>query len=501
MKDCIFFEKLQKIYPLIIIIFYILFILLPESVNYSYFSNPSIMSQNSNRRDFIKLSSMAGISLALPKENTSAPAVLKNGLNDKLRIGFIGTGLRGRDHAGLILNRTDCIITAICDTDPKALSETQKDIAKAGKPKPNEYGTNERDFLRMLDKEKLDAVIIATPWEWHSEPALACMKRGIYVATEVWGAFSLDECWNLVNTHEATGTHLFFLENVCYRRDIMAIMNMVRQNMFGELIHTECGYQHDLREVKFNDGIQPYGGGVEFGEKGFSEAHWRTNHSVHRNADLYPTHGIGPVAMMMDINRGNRFMYLTSTATKSRGLHNYILNHPKGGEGHPNAKVEFKLGDIISTVIKCSNGETVILSHDTNSPRPYSLGFRVQGTKGIWMDVNNSLYIEGTSAKAHRWEQADSYLKKYDHPLWQKFEKEAEGAGHGGMDFFVLNSFIEGVKRKLPPAIDVYDAATWLSITALSEASIATGSTPQAFPDYTRGRWMNKKNDFGLGEF
>lgn len=455
----------------------------------------------SNRRNFLKLSSLASIGLALPIQNKTAPTILKTGLKDKLKIGFIGTGLRGRDHANLILRRDDCIITAICDIDPKAVALTQKDIAGSGKPKATEYGTYDRDFLRMLDKEKLDAVIVATPWEWHSEPALACMKRGIYVATEVWGGFSVDEAWTLVNTHEQTGSHLFFLENVCYRRDIMAVMNMVKQNMFGELLHVEAGYQHDLREVKFNDGVQPYGGGVEFGEKGFSEAHWRTNHSVHRNADLYPTHGVGPVAMMLDINRGNRFMYLTSTATKSRGLHNFIVNHPKGGESHPNAKVEFKLGDIVTSVIKCSNSETVILSHDTNSPRPYSLGFRVQGTKGIWMDLNKSLYIEGVSEKAHSWGNADVYLKKYDHPLWQKFEKEAEGAGHGGMDFFVINSFIEGVKKNQAAAIDVYDAATWLSITPLSEASIATGSTPQAFPDFTRGRWMNKKNDFAVGEF
>ena len=211
------------------------------------------------------------------------------------------------------------ILWTICDIDPKALAESQKMIAEAGKKAAAAYGEKgERDFLRMLDKEKLDAVIIATPWEWHTEQAIACMKRGIYTGSEVCGGFSLDECWELVNTHEETGAHLFFLENVCYRRDIMAVMNMVKQNMFGEILHLEGGYQHDLREVKFNDGINPYGGGVEFGDKGFSEAKWRTNHSLHRNGDLYPTHGVGPVAMMIDINRGNRFVHLTSTSSKSR---------------------------------------------------------------------------------------------------------------------------------------------------------------------------------------
>jgi len=284
------------------------------------------------------------------------------------------------------------------------------------------------------------------------------------------------------------------LENVCYRRDVMAILNMVRQNMFGELIHLQAGYQHDLRGVKFNNGVEPYNSGVEFGEKGFSEARWRTNHSVHRNGDLYPTHGIGPVAEFININYGNRFVSLTSYGTKSRGLHEYIVN--KGGTSHPNAGVEFKLGDVVTTMIKCANGETILLQHDTNLPRPYSLGFRVQGTKGIWMDVNHSLYIEGVSSKHDQWEDAKAYLEKYDHPLWQRWSKETEGAGHGGMDFFVLHAFIESVKRKLPTPMDVYDAAAWSAITPLSEKSIELGNETVEFPDFTGGQWMYRKNKF-----
>jgi predicted dehydrogenase len=460
--------------------------------------------EKSNRRNFFRQASLATMSLAMPNVEKAPKNVniLRGPLKEKIRLGIIGTGMRGRNHLELLIQRLDCETVAICDVDPKALAESQTMLSKAGKFKATEYGSKgDKDYRRMLDTEKLDAVIIATPWEFHSEQAIYAMKKGVYVGTEVCGGFSLDECWELVNTHEETGTHLFFLENVCYRRDIMAVLNMVKQGMFGEILHTEGGYQHDLREVKFNDGVNPYGGGVEFGDKGFSEAKWRTNHSVHRNGDLYPTHGVGPVAMMMDINRGNRFQFLTSVASKSRGLHEYIVKHPKGGKTHPNADVEFKLGDVVTTLIKCNNGETVMLSHDTNVARPYSLGFRVQGTKGLWMDVNKSLYIEGVSKQPHRWETAENYLQQYDHPLWKKYEKDAEGAGHGGMDFFVLNAFIECVKRQEPAQIDVYDAATWLSITPLSEASIATGSSPQSFPDFTRGRWMKKKNGFGVGEF
>jgi predicted dehydrogenase len=325
------------------------------------------------------------------------------------------------------------------------------------------------------------------------------MQAGKFVALEVAGAFSLDECWQLVNTHESTGTHLMFLENVCYRRDVMAILQMVREGLFGELVHFECGYQHDLRAVKFNDGKNAYGGGVEFGEKGFHEAKWRTKHSVARNGDLYPTHGIGPVAMYANINRGNRFAYLTSTASKARGLHEYIVEHPKGGANHPNAQVNFKLGDVVTTVVKTINEESIIISHDTNLARPYSLGFRVQGTNGIWMDVNKSLLIEGKT-KEHQWEEAKPWLEKYDHPLWKRFGADAKTAGHGGMDFFVFHHFIECAKQNVAPQIDVYDAATWMAITPLSEASIAMGSAPQAFPDFTRGRWIDRKPNFAFGD-
>jgi hypothetical protein len=259
----------------------------------------------------------------------------------------------------------------------------------------------------------------------------------------------------------------------------------------------QAGYQHDLRKVKFNNGKDSQGGGVEFGEKAFSEARWRTNHSVFRNGDLYPTHGIGPVAQMLNINHGNRFVSLSSFATKSRGLHDYIVKN--GGANHPNAKVEFKLGDVVTTSIRCSNGETILLQHDTSLPRPYSLGFRVQGTKGLWMDVNKSLYIEGVSQKNDDWEDAKPYIDKYDHPLWVRWSKETEGAGHGGMDFFVLHAFIESVKRKTATPMDVYDAAAWSAITPLSEMSIQLGNETVDFPDFTSGQWMYKKNNFAIG--
>lgn len=458
------------------------------------------MENSFNRRKFLQTSALASAGIAVPITTSKASAALtKTPAKSKINIGIMGSGFRGQGHIGLALNREDCEVIAVADIDDRMIERTKQIFKDRNKPQPTFYTNGERDYLRMLEKEDLDAVLIATPWRWHSEMAIASMKAGVYVGMEVCGAFSVDECWELVNTQEATGTHLFFLENVCYRRDVMAVLNMVRENLFGEMIHLECGYQHDLRGVKFNDGQTAYNSGVEFGEKGFSEAKWRTKHSVYRNGDLYPTHGIGPVAQYTNINRGNRLVYLTSIASKSRGLHEYIVNHPKGGTSHPNAKVEFNLGDKVTTMLKTSNGETIVIHHDTNLPRPYSLGFRVQGTKGLWMAVNKSLHIEGVT-EAHRWESTDAYFKKYDHPLWQKYEQKAVGAGHGGMDFFLINSFVESVKANIAPPFDVYDAATWLSITPLSEQSIALGSQPMPIPDFTRGRWTVRQPNFAFND-
>jgi predicted dehydrogenase len=371
-------------------------------------------------------------------------------------------------------------------------------LKDAGKPEPHVYKNGPEDFLNMVQNETLDGVYIATPWEWHHPMAIAAMKNGMHVGTEVPAALTVGDCWDLINVSERTGKLCMIMENVCYRRDVMAILNMVQQGMFGELLHCQGGYQHDLRHVKFNDGKNPYGGGVEFGEKGFSEAKWRTQHSVDRNGDLYPTHGLGPVSTMLDINRGNRMVHLTSTATQSRGLHKYIVD--QGGPDHPNADVKFKCGDIVTTVIKCANGQTIMLSHDTNNPRPYSLNFRVQGTNGIWQKDAQSIYIEGTSPEPHRWELEDEYLEKYDHPLWKRFEDQAAGSGHGGMDFFVARTFVETLRGENTPVIDVYDAVSMSVIVPLSEKSIKLDSASIKIPDFTRGKWKNNKPIFGLDD-
>ncbi|MDZ7614128.1 MAG: Gfo/Idh/MocA family oxidoreductase [Flavobacteriaceae bacterium] len=269
-----------------------------------------------SRRNFLKNTTAAGIGLSFWPELLFS----RNEKSAQLKVAMIGVGLRGTNHLENLLLRKDVLITAICDIDPVRIDLCLDLISKAAMERPQVFGKNELDYKNLLDLKDVDAVIISTPWIWHAKMATDAMLAGKYTGLEVSAASTLDECWGLVNTHEKTGTHLMILENVNYRRDIMAVLNMVRQDVFGELVHFRCGYQHDLRFVKFNDGKTAYGRGAEFGEKGNSEAKWRTLHSITQNADVYPTHGLGPVAVMNNINRGNRFLSLTSMLPKAGGF-------------------------------------------------------------------------------------------------------------------------------------------------------------------------------------
>ncbi len=438
-----------------------------------------------NRRSFLKTATAAGAGLIVAPQISKAGISKQKKKEGEVNIAFIGVGGRGRGHLFRASNTEGVKVTAFCDIDPEAVSKAQKVLTDNGHPEAEVYSNGEHAYLEMLKREDIDGVIIATPWLWHTRMAVAVMKAGKYAAVEVSAANSMAECWDLVNTSEETGMPCMILENVNYRRDVLAVTNMVKQGIFGEVVHARCGYEHSLLNVKFNEGLK-------FGEGAKGEARWRTQHSLKRNADVYPTHGLGPIAHMLDINRGNRFLYLTSTATKAVGLKDYA--EEQGGADHPYAKLPWKLGDIITSVIKTANGETILVTHDTNLPRPYSLGFRVDGTDGTTnFDMGTKrIYVEG-EGKEHQWDEFQKWQDKYDHPLWKKYGDIANGAGHGGIDFFVTREFINSVKEQRQPAIDVYDAAAWSAVTPLSEASIATGSSPQYFPDFTRGNWIKRK--------
>ncbi len=440
------------------------------------------------RREFIKNTAIAAAGFTILPSGT----LFAKSDNTKVRLGYIGVGARGMSHISAATLRDDVEIIAICDTQERSLATCRNFIAKKGKPAAVEYTGSVDAYKKMLERKDIDAVIISTPWQFHKDQAIDSMNAGKYVGCEVIAGLTVQDHWDIVNTSEKTGMPYSTLENVCYRRDVMAALNMVRQGLFGEIVHLEGGYQHNLRGVLFN-GV----GGTEYGPKAYSEAQWRTQFNIDQDGDIYPTHGAGPVMQYANINRGNRFTNLVSFSSKARGLAAYIEDI---APGHPNAKINYKNGDVTTTMINCANGETVMLSHDTHLPRPYSIGFRVQGTNGIWMDVNKSIYLEKNSKGNDKWEPVTEWFEKYDHPLWKKYEKDALGAGHGGMDWFVFNGFIQAVKLKKQTPIDVYDSVTMSVITPLSTKSLKEGNMPQKFPDFTKGKWKDRKNTFALDD-
>lgn len=394
----------------------------------------------------------------------------------KVRIGFVGVGGMGTAHVNNLVRIKGAEIRAVCDLFPERVERAQRIVEQAGFAKPEGYSAGEHDFEKLCARDDLDLVYTATPWEWHVPVCLAAMKNGKHAATEVPAALTLDECWQLVATSESTERYAIMMENCCYDREEMMILNMVRQGVLGELLHAECGYLHDLRALKF-----------DFEGKG--EALWRTAHSIKRNANLYPTHGLGPVAQCMNINRGDQFDYLSSVSSPSRGLN--IFAEKKYGADSEWARKTYALGDVNTSIIKTKLGRTIIVIHDCSTPRPYSRINQVQGTKGIVQKWPNRIYLEEVSPE-DEWEDLAKYDSQYEHPLWSAKAEEARGAGHGGMDYLEDYRLIRCLLDGTPPDLDVYDAASWSAVTPLSEMSVANRGQSVDFPDFTRGAWQTR---------
>lgn len=436
---------------------------------------------NPGRRDFLKLGltgaaglwlgSHAGKAEARPRIPDDYGPLFASKPLETVRVGFVGVGGMGSVHVQNFLNIDGVEIKAICDIVEEKVARAQKWVEEAGFPKPKGYSRGPWDFKRMCQEEDLDLVFTATPWEWHVPVCVEAMKNGKHAATEVPAAITLEECWELVETAERYRKHCLMMENCCYDRVELMSLNMVRRGLLGEILHAEAGYLHDLREVKFSsDG----------------EGLWRRQHSWTRNGNLYPTHGLGPVAQCLNINRGDVFDYLVSMSSPSRGLQLYARE--KFGPDSPQAKERFALGDVNSSLIKTRLGKTIILIHDTNLPRPYTRIHLIQGTRGILQKWPDRIYVEGRSP-AHRWEEIEAYAAEFEHPLWKKLSQKGEGRGHGGMDFIEDYRLVQCLRTGTPTDLNVYDAAAWSAVVALSEKSVARKSEPVKFPDFTRGAW------------
>jgi predicted dehydrogenase len=380
----------------------------------------------------------------------------------------------GNVHLDNLLQLEGVEIRAVGDIVPEKVLAAQDKVEKAGFRRPDGYDRGPRDYERMCDRPDLDLVYNATPWEWHVPICVAAMKAGKHAATEVPAAYTLDGCWELVETAERTGRHCVMMENCNYDRPEMMMLNLVRQGLFGELLHGEAGYLHDLRAIKF---------------AGEGEGLWRRAHARRRNGNLYPTHGLGPIAQCMDINRGDRFEYVVSMSSSARGLELYAREHFP--EGDPRREERFRLGDVNSALIRTARGRTIYLAHNCDNPRPYSRINMLQGTRGLFQGYPNRLHIEGRSP-AHRWEDAATYYGEFDHPLWRSERVRQASGGHGGMDFLEDFRLVECLRNGEPLDMDVYDAAALSSLCEATERSVAHRSRPVDIPDFTRGRWRSR---------
>lgn len=439
------------------------------------------MSSNYDRRNFLKISTaaMGGVALAgigLPKE-----AFAQNPADTKtIRLGFVGVGGRGSYHLDTALGIEGVEVPAICDINPTNLYRAKKWVEESGQPSPRLYDRGPTDFIRLCEKENLDAVICATPWDTHTPVCLAAMKNDKHAACEVPIVLTLDEAWELVETYEKTGK---WASIVLGGFGDLAMLNMIRKGVLGDIIHVESGYVHDLRLVKFDPEREP----------------WRLQPAIDRNGNLYPDHPMRNMMPALDINHGDRFDYLVSMSSKAVMLNKYAAS--KYGKEHPYATKKMALGDYNATLIRTVNGKMITLNHDTHTPHPRE-SFRIQGTNGVYLRDRDykRIYIEGRSPEEHQWEPADKYLEEYEHPTVKDYNppKRKGGAirghGSGGMTQTPINwhRLIVALREKKMPDWDVYDSVTSSAISPVTEASVANKSRPVDFPDFTKGKWKTR---------
>ena len=396
----------------------------------------------------------------------------------EFRVALIGVGGRGEGLYRVSLrDRKYLHFVAVCDGYADRCEYIANEMEEDGRPRPALYD----DYKKCIDETKPDAVVVATSWQAHIEVCMYAMEAGVPVACEVGGAYSLESLWELVRCYERTQTPIMMIENCCYGRLELLALHMKRLGKLGDVVHCAGAYRHDLREEVTS---------------GAEKRHYRLQQYIHRNCENYPTHEIGPIAKLLDVNCGNRFVSLVSVGSKSVGLETYVndknIQSLKG--------VKFQQSDVVTTVIKCQNGETVTITLDTCLPRYYSRGFYAQGTKGLISEDSNSVYLEEDFPEeiwdwSEHFNNVATYYEKYDHPLWKQ-AKQCE-FGHDDIDVMVFDAFFEALDKGEQMPIDVYDMATWMAVTVLSEQSIQTGQTV-AFPDFTNGKWVTKKNTFAL---
>ena len=443
------------------------------------------------RRDFLKGIALASTACAVggcagagrffagtqgsPMHRFAAPKM------PHIRLGVVGMGLRGYAVLGRVSRLPGITVTAICDNVAEKIDKAQARLREFGKPAAKEYFGDEA-WRRLCDDPQVDVVYNATPWNLHVPVALGAMRSGKHVLTEVPSAFTVDECWELVETSEKTRLHCMQLENCCYGEVEMFTFNLAKLGMLGELVHGEGAYIHDLRHMCKAEGMK-------------AEA-WRFAHNRDHAGNMYPTHGLVPLCLTMDVNRGDRLDYLVSLDSKQANF-KYYMEHALA-KGNARRGVDVAMGDMNSTLIRTVGGKSLLIQHDVSSPRPYSRIQFLSGTKGAICDYPFRVVLEEKpGAGAHKWfsdEKAAEICERYRHPLWKTVGKLAEKVGgHGGMDFIMDARWVYCLQQGLPLDTDVYDLAATCCICELTEKSARNRSRTMSIPDFTRGAWRTNR--------
>ncbi|WP_286833964.1 Gfo/Idh/MocA family oxidoreductase [Petrimonas sulfuriphila] len=451
----------------------------------------------STRRDFIKKTVLSGVALGalgLPGYAGNSSETAKKGLKiprrkgksvmglrceplPVVRIAVIGLG-RGNSAVYRLARIKGTQIVAIDDLVPERIASAQENLRDAGRPEAIVY-SKEEDWKKICERDDIDLIYNATPWNLHVPIALYAMKHGKHVTIEVPAAMTIDDCWALVDMAEQAQRHCMMLENCCYDFFELTTLNMARKGLFGEVFHGECAYIHDLRcQLDRSDSYHNT---------------WRVDHYTRHTGNPYPTHGLGPIAQMMGINRGDRFDYLTSMSSNHHGLTLYAEN--KYGKDSSEAKTVYKLGDMNCTTVKTVNGNTILIEHNVTSPAPYDRLHKLYGTKGYAVKYpEQKIALEPDPHEFLSDEDFNAIMKKYEHPLSRYIGEQAKKVGgHGGMDYIMDWRLIYCLRNGLPLDQDVYDAAAWSSIVELSERSVLDRSNSVEVPDFTRGEWKDAK--------
>ena len=430
------------------------------------------MTQSINRRAFMGMAASAA--LALP-----AFGAVEGEAAKVVRVGVVGTGNRGGSLTRTLLNIPNVQVNALCDISKEALAKVTDHVVKAGQPEPTQYSEHEESYRDLMARDDLDAVIIATPWDLHTPMAVCSMEHGKYTAVEVPAAMAVEECWALVDTHEETGVPCMMLENWSFRQDNLAVLNMIRQGLLGEIVHCHCAHSHDCIDHWFFD-------------RQTGKDRWPAEFLLKYNRDQYPTHSVGPVYSWMDIGCGDMLESLTSTATGSFGIKDMFIR--RFGPDHPGAKRDYAQGDIVTTTIQTKQGKSIVVNYDMQLPRPYDNRWMIQGTRGIYSESRDAVYLLGKSPEYHQWEPFGPYQTQYEHTWW----KQGFQGGHGGTDFLELKLFVDAVQQKTQTPLDVYDAVLMSCLVPLSGQSIAAKGAPVKVPDFTGGRWKTRQPTFAM---